>query len=787
MSNPEPPAPAAPPTRSPDASPGGTAALTLPQAIQRAIAACQRSDWAEAERVCHRILAAVPGSFDALHLLGMIAVQTRRLPEAADFLARAVEANPRSAQARMTLGGTLRELGRRAEALECFEGAIGIEPGSAPAHVNRGIVLNELGRGGEALASLDRAVALAPQSLEAHYNRGLALQGMGRHADALASYERAIALQPGLAGAHNNRGVVLRELGRLAEALASHERALALDARSAEAHNNRGVVLRELRRHAEALQCYEAALALRPAWAQAWFNRGSALADAGRHAEALHCQERAIAIDPGFVEAHVRRGVALRDLGRHGEALASLDRAAALDPGFEWLQGLWLHSRMRVCEWSGLAEHVDHLVAAILRGERVAHPFPVLALTGSEAVHRRAAQTWVEAKLRPRGTLPPIPARAGGGRIRIGYFSADFFEHATSYLLAEVLEGHDRGAFEVTAFSFGPDTRDAMRSRIGAAVERFVDVRERSDEEIAQLARSLAIDVAVDLKGFTEDCRTGIFALRAAPVQASYLGYPGTMGADFIDYLVADETVVPREHGRHYAERIAWLPGSYQANDARRRISERAFTRAEAGLPAAGFVFCCFNNSYKILPATFDAWMRLLARVEGSVLWLLHDNDQAASNLRREAGRRGVAPGRLVFAPRIPLADHLARHRLADLFLDTLPYNAHTTASDALWAGLPVLTLAGESFAGRVAASLLHAVGLPELVARTAGEYEAMAFELASDPARLAQLRQRLQEGRSAAPLFDAPRFARHLESAFRLMHERHLAGLAPESFRVPG
>ncbi|MCW5592172.1 MAG: tetratricopeptide repeat protein [Burkholderiales bacterium] len=765
--------------------PEGATTLTLPQALQRALAACQRGDWPEAERVCRLILSARAEHADALNLLGMIALQTRRPQEAVDLFSRVLAVSAGSVQTHLARASALGILGRREEALAGYDSAIALAPDSAEAHLNRGIVLGELGRREEALASCERAAVLRPDFALAHYNHGLALHALGRLPEALAAFDRAIALRADLAGAHNNRGVVLRGLGRLPEALESHERAIALEPASAEAHNNRGAVLRGLRRPAQALESYARAIAIRPAFAQAHYNAGNAMGDLGRHAEALECCERAISADPGYVEAHVRRGIALRDLGRRLEALHSYERALALDPAFDWLEGLWLHEKMRMCDWSGLAGHVAHLAGRIERGERAAAPFAVLAMPVTQDVQGKAAQTWAQAMHPARELLPagaPVPR---GGRIRVGYFSADFQEHATSYLVAEILERHDRARFEVTAYSFGPDMQDAMRSRIAAAVERFVDVRDRSDEEVARLARGHGIDIAVDLKGFTEDARTGIFALRAAPIQVNYLGYPGTMAAPYIDYVVADATVVPEEHHAHYTESVVLMPDSYQANDSKRRISGREFTRAQMGLPESGFVFCSFNNNFKIGPGTFDAWMRILSRVEGSVLWLLEDNEWAAANLRAEAVRRGIDAARLVFARRMPLDEHLARHRLADLFLDTLPYNAHTTASDALWAGLPVLTCLGGTFAGRVAASLLRAVGLPELVVDTVQEYEALALALASDAERLAGLRRRLEANRGTAPLFDAARFAANLETAYQRMVERREAGLAPATFRV--
>jgi len=371
-------------------------------------------------------------------------------------------------------------------------------------------------------------------------------------------------------------------------------------------------------------------------------------------------------------------------------------------------------------------------------------------------------------------------------RIRLGYFSADLYHHATANLMAGLFEQHDRSCFEVIAFSFGPSKADAMRRRLEGAFDQFHDVGYLSDSGIAELATRIGIDIAIDLKGFTQHARSGIFAQRVAPLQVNYLGYPGTMAADYIDYLIADQDVIPSGHTAHYREKIVWLPHCYQVNDDRRALADDTFNRRGAGLPEQGFVFCCFNNNWKITPAVFSLWMQLLQRVPGSVLWLLEDTPLAAANLRRAAAAHGIAAGRLVFAPRMSLDQHLARHRVADLFLDTLPYNAHTTASDALWAGLPVITRQGETFASRVAASLLKAVGLPELITASADAYLALALELANDAPRLAALHQKLADNRLVQPLFDTRLFARHIEAGYTAMWQRYQAGLPPDHITVP-
>ena len=725
--------------------PGGLATLSVPQAMRDAAAAYGRGDWIDAERLCRAVLAADAEHFDALHLCGIVAARTGRASEAADLLAKAVSINA----------------------------------GNANAHYHRGITLDDLQRHAEALECYDRALALKPDHTRACNNRGVSLASLQRHAEALESYGRALRLKPDYAEAFNNRGVALGELRRHAEALEDYAHALRLKPDYAEAHNNRGVALSALRRHAEALEAYELALAQKPDYPEAHNNRGVALSALWRHAEALEAYRQALVQKPDYAEAHHNRGVSLSAQERHTEALESYERAFDLKPDYDFLYGRWLHARMKVCDWRDVADHLVRLEEKVERRERATPPFPLLALAGSPAIERIAAEIWVEHKHAGCLPLPSIPRRERSDKIRIGYFSADFREHACARLFVGLFERHDRSRFEVTAFSFGPDTNDAMRQRVSAAVDEFIDVRARSDSDVALLARARRIDVAVDLMGFTQEARTNIFALRAAPIQVNFLGYPGTMGAGFMDYLVADATLIPQTSRQHFAEAVAYLPGSYQPNDDRRQSPERAFGREELGLAAADFVFCCFNNNYKITPRTFDSWMRILDEVDGSVLWLLEDNELATRNLRHEATRRGVSADRLVFAPLVPQAEHLARHRAADLFLDTLPYNAHTTASDALWAGLPVLTCRGETFAGRVAASLLTAVRLPELVTSTAEQYERLAIELATNPEKLMRIREALVSNRRTTPLFDTRSFTKHIEAAYAAMCERYHAGLA--------
>jgi protein O-GlcNAc transferase len=725
-----------------------------------------------------------PDSVEAHEHRAFILLRLQRLDEAEKCYRQVLGLKPDHLQALCNRGYALLKLRRFPEALECYDRALRINADLAHVHQNRGLVLQELDRSEDALQSYARALAIAPAYAEAHFNRGVVLQQLKRYEQALAEYDLAIRIKPVYSEAHHNRGATLRELGRLEAALASYASALQVSPGVAETHLSRGTVLQQLGRYESALIEYQQAVALKPNDADAHLNSGAMLQELKRFDEASKSYHQALLIRPDCAEVFNNRGVAALEGRRFKEAIENCDRALQIRPDYPWLYGTALHAKMHLCEWDGIDARLSELMGKIARGERACPPFGMLGLTDSGSAQRRMAEAWTLEKY-PELPAPPFARRLRRERICIGYYSADFHSHATAYLLAEVLEKHDRSRFELIGFSYGPDERDAMRRRMAAAFDRFLDVRTNTYEEIAQLSRQLGVDIAVDLKGFTEGGRAGIFARRAAPIQVSYLGYPGTTGAGYMDYLIADHVVIPPQYRAHYSEKIAYLPGSYQANDRQREIAGMRPSRSELGLPEAGFVFCCFNNNYKITPDIFDSWMRMLRKVERSVLWLLQDNDEAANNLRSQAQTRNVDPRRLIFARRLPLAEHLARHHAADLFLDTFPCNAHTTASDALWAGLPVLTRTGEAFASRVAGSLLHAVGLSELITASADQYEALAIELARGETRLAAYRQRLLRNRLEAPLFDSGQLARHIEGAYMQMYERYLAGLSPDNIFV--
>lgn len=727
-----------------------------------------------------RALELAPGCAEAHYNRAVVLHGLGRFSEALAAYDRALALEPDHAAAHNNRGVTLQELELYQDAVTSYNRAIALKPDHAAAHNNRGTALLRIGRIERGLESAEKAISVRPDFPEAHNNRGIALQKLKRLDDAVASYDRAIRLRPAYAEAHNNRGTALRELGQLHEALAGFERALALKDDYAEAHNNRGVVLRALRQFEEALASHQRAVTLRPDFAEAHLNHGAILHDLRRFPEALESLQRALAADPQYVDAWRNQGLTLRELGRPEEALASYERALELSPEDGFLEGVCRHARMQICDWNGRAADLEQLAAAIDCGRTVITPFAALSLFDWPRIQRKVAGTWARQECRPAKKLPPLPQYRRHAKIRVGYFSADFRNHAVSALAAELFECHASSDFELTAFALGPDVHDELRGRVERAFDRFIPAFESDDAQIAALARSLEIDIAVDLGGYTNGARPLVFAHRAAPIQVSYLGYLGTMGASFMDYLLADEVIVPPGQRRFYGEKIAYLP-SYQVNDSKRPVTDRVFTRVELGLPASGFVFCCFNASYKITPETFGSWMRILAAVPGSTLLLLGDNITTRQNLRREAVQSGIEPDRLAFAGRTAYGDYMARYRAADLFLDTHPYNAGTTASDALWMGLPVLTCPGEAFAARVAASIVTSAGLPQLVAADRADYERLAIELASDAGRLQEIRRVLAAARGGAPLFDTPQFARSLETLFRRMYERHHLGLLPE------
>jgi protein O-GlcNAc transferase len=723
--------------------------MNVPSAINQALTFHRRGQLAEAEKLYLSVLADKPRQFEALYYLGLMRLQQ----------------------------------GRPADAIGMFSSAAAVRPGDIDTLCNLGMSLGSMARYEEALGSFNRVLAAAPGHVDTLNNKGICLLKLEKHEEAASCFDHVLRIKPDHILALSNRGIALRKLARFEEALACYEKALSITPTNVEALNNRASLLIECKRPTEALQSLERALALKPADADLLCNHGIALHHLNHDAPALQSLDRALAIDPRHLTALLFRGHVLGRLGRLGDASFSYEKVLAIEPDNASAIGSLASCRLWVCDWKTMAELVEVLKRDLRAGRSVTGP--IFSVFADPADQLQWAQRWIREEVGNAERLPLRGPAAEHDRIRVAYLSPDFHEHATAHLVAELLERHDHTRFEIIGIGYGHDDGSAMRRRLVDSFSQFHDVRSKSDQEAGRLIFDLGADIAVDLKGLTDYGRPKILAARPAPIQVNYLGYPGTMGADFIDYIIADKVVLPFDQVQFFTEKVVHLPNCYQANDSKKQIAAHIPSKSEVGLPETGFVFCSFNATYKITPPIFDVWMRVLQKVDGSVLWLFQSNAEAVVNLRAAAAARGVDPTRLVFAPKRGIADHLARHRLADLFLDTLPVCAHTTASDALWAGLPLVTCLGSAFVGRVSASLLQAIGVPQLIASNLDDYEALVLKLATQPAFLQSIRAKLSENRGTFPLFDTDRFTRDLETAYSRMWEIYRRGEPPRSIDV--
>jgi protein O-GlcNAc transferase len=779
----------------------------------------QRGHHKDAEILLRQAVRINPQSAEAQSNRGNVLRELKRYEEAVQSYDLALQIRPNYANALNSRAIAQMAMGHAEDALASYDKALAIDPGFGTALYNRAIALAQLRRFDAAIADYDKMLSLDPSFLQAHVDRGNALAALGRVDDAVASYDKALARQPGFTGglfnralallqgerfeealagfdavlkiepallnALDSRGNTLLALGRPDDALASFDRALKIDPDFAAGLNNKGFVLLKLRRSEEALACFDRALKINPAFSGALNNRGNALLAVGRAEQAQESFDRAVAANPDAIDSLANRGTALMAAKRFDSAIADFEQVVGCSPEYPYASGNLLYSKMHCCDWRSYDELKSQVERSLRNGAPAILPFAAAACLDSAEEQLRAAKTWVADVGLPRAELADKQPYAHE-KIRVAYLSAQFKVDPIAVLITELIGLHDRARFEIVAISYGPNDGSEMRVRLERAFDSFHDLQDKSDREIAEFMRALEIDIAIELTGFTENCRPGILALRPAPIQVNYLGYLATTGVDFIDYVLADPFVLPQDQAQHFEERIAYLPDTFLATDSTRKISDASPSRAEMGLPDDGFVFCCFNSRHKLTPNFFAVWMRLLRAVDGSVLWVAGGNAASVQNLRREAEARGVAPERLVFMPHVSKSeDYLARYRLADLFLDTLPYNAITTASDALWAGLPVLTCLGQTFAGRGAASMLNAVGMPELIADSLESYETIALSLAREPAKLADMKNRLTRDCATFPLFNTDRFRRNLEAAFTTMWQRHQRGEPPATFSV--
>ena len=767
-----------------------------------------------------KVIKIKPNFANAYNNLGVAFKELNQLDDAVEAYKSAINIHPDFADAQNNLGNAYKELGNFDDAIKCYEIAINTDS-NYPAYFNNlGILLTELKQFERANLVFQSSLAINPEHPDTHNSLGNSFKERGDLENAMGCYQDALAIDPNYSEALNNLGNVEKELGQIDKAINSYETAIELNPTFPEPYNNLGIILKDLRKFDEAINNYKRAITLNPKYVEGFNNLGIVYFEKGQLEDAFRSYQKALTINPdfegtlnnlgiiyfhkndsdnaiksyrkaihlnpSFVEAYDNLGTCLKSSGELNEALDSYKKAISINPNLDLLLGNALNTMMNLCIWDELKDQIENIKNKIDYGKLVIGPFEFLALADEPRLLRKITEVFAQKKYPRSEILPKITTYPIHKKIRIGYFSPDFREHPVSDLIVELLEIHNRDEFEIHAFSCGQDTQDKMNLRIKDAVDHFHDVYLKPDEEISMLARSLKIDIAIDLGGFTQGSRVGVFAMSAAPIQICYLGYPGTMSADYMDYLICDRVVIPEDKQNYYLENLVYMPNSYMVNDSQIKPSDKSFSKNDLNLPAKGFVFCCFNNAYKITPETFLGWMRILKEVSDSVLWLSKSNKTTIQNLKQEAVKHGIDENRLIFASRLELKeDHLKRIQSADLFIDTLPFNAHTTSSDALRVGLPVLTRIGESFTSRVAASLLNAVNLPELITTSQEDYETLAIELATNPKKYRAIKEKLINNLPEAPLYDTPLFTRQIESAYKKIYERHHDGLEPTNIYV--
>lgn len=750
----------------------------LAQYVNAAHAANQQGQPAKAVEFSQLALALNPGMAEAWFNLGIAKARLGEKPAAISALEQARLRCMESAEGQNSIGLHLSELGALAAAQSCLLRALELAPRYVAAYSNLGNVYRKLGRPQEAKNHLEKALSLAPGEPLLHVNLAGVNIELRLYAEAEKNARDAIELAPESPHAWINLAAALHKLRQLNDAETAARKALTLAGKMPEAWEILGEVFVREHRLQEAEAAFKQSLQLNPRSAKAWLSLGETYDQCAQYALAEKAFRQASELDNLSAASWFKLGLALKDQKKYEEALKHLDKAYALDPNLDCLLSWRLMTRAMVCDWSNRKQEVEKLTHNLRVGKALAIPFHLFAIKDDPDLQLLAARLYTQRE-HPGTSAREAQRIPDGSRIRVGYFSADFRDHPVSQLLAETLEQHDRSRFEVFGLSLTPANDSITGQRVSRAFEHFVHLHGVPDEEAIRKTRDLRLDIAINLNGYTAGHRTNLFAARVAPIQVSHLGFAGTMGADYIDYLIADEVVCPSGCEMGYAEKLARLPDCFMPHDGQQAVAEVCPTRTESGLPEKGFVFCCFNNHYKINPEIFDIWMRLLHRIDNAVLWLSDGPELMKTNLRREALSRGVDPDRLVFAKRVDdMEHHLARYKLADLFIDTVPYNAHTTACDSLWAGVPVLTCPGRSFASRVAASLLSTAGLSELAADSLEAYEELAVTLAGDPSRLENIRRTLRAKRHTGELFDTKKLTRDTESLLALMHQKVIDGL---------
>lgn len=700
---------------------------------------------------------------------------TGKIQEAFDKVEILKKSYPNNALLFNISGVCLKALGQFDNAIIHFKSSLEIKPDYFEVSYNLGLTFQQIGNFNNAVNNFRTAINFKPDYAEAHASLANALKQIGLIEEAISSYQKTISIKPNYAEAHNNLGNILMDIGQTNKAKKCFEKAINIKPDFAQAFNNLGNVMRDYGQLSVAYKLYRNAAKLKPNFAEVHNNLGIIFSELGQHHSAIESYSDAIAKKKNFAEAHANLGNAQKRLKRLNDATKSFNRAIEINPNAPYILGDLINTKMNLCQWDKLTKDVKELKKKINNNEKAIRPFASLALISNPMTQKKIAENFANSRFPKRIGFSSINNRGNGNKIRVGYFSPDFRNHAVASLISELFELHDRHQFEIHAFYFGPKTNDEMNLRIKSAVDFFHEVRSLGHKNVAMLSRKVKIDIAVDLCGYTQDCRPEIFAERAAPVQISYLGYPGTMGVNFMDYIIADQIIIPKKSQKHFSEKVIYMPNSYQVNISKKNLVLNQLTREDLGLPNSSFLFCCFNNSYKIQPSVFKSWMQILKNVDDSVLWLYSSDSSVTENLKREAFKFGISINRLFFATYKPGINNFSNHiKLVDLFLDSLPYNAHTMASDTLRMGVPVLTCVGKTLASRVAASLLNAVNMPELVSSSQEEYIAIATDLASNRLRYKQVKEKLIKNLPNAPLYNTSMFAKDLEAGYKIVYEKN-------------
>ena len=692
----------------------------------------------------------------------------------------ALDIDPNNIEALNNLGNVFRDLGQLDQAIQLYKKAIRFKPDYPMTHHNLGVALKDFGKLEEAIKSYKKAIMLHPNDFESLGHLGETQRLLGNFHEAIESYKKALLINPKDSNILNNLGVAYRDIGQLDDAIISYQKSVDINPNDYDAYNNLGIIFSDLGLLDDGINSYECAIKINPNFAAGFNNMAILLTKLNRWEEAQQFNQKALIIKPEFAEGLSLQGQIFTEMNRLNDALISFQKAVEVNSDLPYALGKVLFAKMNICDWSGLAVKLEELSIRIQNNDKVIVPFELLCLIDDPDLQGKTSVIYSNDQFPKNNVLPKIGLYSKHDKIRVGYFSADFRIHPVATLTAELYEIHNRDLFEIHAFSFGPDTNDEMNLRIKDGVDYYHDVLTKSPKEIALLARSLEIDIAVDLGGYTAESRTGIFSISAAPIQVCYIGVLSTMGTDYYDYLIVGHDMIPKKNQKFYSEKIVYLP-SYQVNDSKEKLPDIYYSRSDFGLPDRGFIFCCLNNTYKITPGIFDSWARILERVEDSVMMIYVSNKIAKENLSKEIKYLGINANRLIFVEKLPRAEYLARYRLADLFLDTHPYNAGTTASDALRMGLPILTLNGNSFNSREAASIISAVNLPEMITKTNEEYESLAIELAENPKKYKVIKEKLAKNLHNAPLFNTPLFVKNLESTYEIMYEKYHQGLEPD------